>query len=465
MKKVCKEYYKIDAVIDGNVIRKRKYRKEYTNFSTTWYDYFGLIVADPSEIARIEAAATEDTKVDEEWDDHAVFMESSNMVTSVASLPMDKHFIRVNWKPSGDQSTISMKYPKGINGDSYTIYVTNTGDKAAILYTPGKEESGKDEPVTRAASDAVVNVGGTFINVAPKVSEAIRATFRGNTWYWEVISKPQSSQAVVSFSEADFLVFRYLWEADAGTDLDTATELLNSNIPGVDNNAVGWNCPGNGNAAVTSLLKWGGDNTGSGKECVWMSIKELKDKYKDTLPPVTDFMTYATWYASKGTGKASFNLIAYKGGTMTQDGYNFINTGGQEIYNKIHSFEVNSYKGMPDYKTNYTPVTKISYNKGSNTVSMAVGDTVIDNQGSMEELQKMFSNYLAKDNGEVFVPTGDYNPATKKYVDDSTLALGETSTSAYPGDKGKANADKIAQLETQMGTVSTLLDTLNGEVV
>ena len=29
------------------------------------------------------------------------------------------------------------------------------------------------------------------------------------------------------------------------------------------------------------------------------------------------------------------------------------------------------------------------------------------------------SNYLAKNNTTSFTPTGDYNPATKKYVDDN----------------------------------------------
>lgn len=32
------------------------------------------------------------------------------------------------------------------------------------------------------------------------------------------------------------------------------------------------------------------------------------------------------------------------------------------------------------------------------------------------------SSYLAKDNAEAFTPTGDYNPATKKYVDDNSIA-------------------------------------------
>ena len=43
------------------------------------------------------------------------------------------------------------------------------------------------------------------------------------------------------------------------------------------------------------------------------------------------------------------------------------------------------------------------------------------------------SNYLAKNNTTAFTPTGDYNPATKKYVDDqvSAATAGAVSNAAY----------------------------------
>lgn len=36
------------------------------------------------------------------------------------------------------------------------------------------------------------------------------------------------------------MTFRYLWESSSGRDLDTMTEALNSNVPTIDNLAVGW---------------------------------------------------------------------------------------------------------------------------------------------------------------------------------------------------------------------------------
>lgn len=510
MVKVCKEYYMIDVYVDGVLIRPRKYRKEFTNLRSTWYDYFGNVIADPVEIARIEGQATADRLVGEDFDDYMMFMESSVQHDDLL-IPVKNHFVKVDWTPSTGTEIIRMNCERGIEGDSYLMYVKNVGDKAGIIYLPVLKSESEDgvDPVSEPFGN--ISVNAEYVNLQPGATGSIRSTFREGAWYYEVISKPESSsQSVVVINNPDFLVFRYLWEADAGSDLDTATEILNSNIPGVDNNAVGWGCPGNGNSTVTSILKWAGDNRTSGAECVWLSTKELRDNYLDVLPEITEFMTYATWFSSMGTGKASFNLIAYKGGEMHQDGFNFVNTGGQEVYNKIHSFEVTTLKGMPDYKTAYTPVTKVTYNKGTNTVSMSVGDTVIDNQNSINELYGLFANYLAKDNTNEYMPIGAYNPSTKKYVDDSVsdkatkqyvedsladkvtkdvmsqalddkidvsivgvpsgiaslgadgkvlpdqlpenkhLEIGESADTAYAGDKGKANADEIEKLKAAL---------------
>lgn len=437
--KVCKKYYMIDVVVDGITIRPRKYTKEYTNITSTWYDYLGNEITDNAEIARIEAEATADREVEENYDDYMMFMESGVAHDNLL-IPTTNHFVKLDWTPAGGVETIKMNCLRGIEGDSYLIYVKNVGASPAVLYLPVLKEEETDPTAGEGYEN--IPVHAEYLNLQPGSVGAVRSTFREGAWYYEVIAKPEASQqGVVSISSADYLVFRYLWEADAGQDLDTATELLNSGIPGVDNNAVGWSCPGNSNSTVTSILKWAGDNRQSGAECVWLSIKELRDKYVDTIPNVTEFMTYATWYASKGTGKASFNLIAYKGGEMSQEGFNFINTGGEEVYNKIHSFEVNTVKGMPDYKGSYTPVTKITYDKAKNQVSMAVGDIVIDNQNSMEELYNLFSNYLAKDNQTPYVPAEDYNPATKKYVDDS---VSPKAFQEYVDDKLALKADKKA---------------------
>lgn len=496
MVKICRKYYMIDAYVLSELIRPRKYCKEYTNTQDRWYDCNWNLVEDVGEIARLESQATPEREVEESYDEYMMFMQSEVSQADLV-IPTDRHFIRVNWTPRSDMETIRMRTQRGILGDSYLVYVKNVGASPSILNLPvsSLEEGADPDPVSR------IPVHADFVNITPKAVVAVRITYRDEEWYYEVISKPEFSGyqgGIVSIGNADFLTFRYLWTAEAGSDLDTATELVNSGIPGVDGNAVGWSCPGNNIPAVTSLLHWAGDNRSSGAECVYIDIKELREKYINILPSVTEFMTYATWFASKGTGAASFNLIAYKGGEMQQQGYNFVNTGGEEIYNRLHSFQVETIKGVDDYKNNYTSITKITYDKATNTVSMAVGETIIDNQNSMEEIYKLFGNYLSKDNAEGYTPTSDYNPSTKKYVDDGLdlklnknvvgeaggvakldgngkilvgeMPLGETDQTVYPGDKGKKNADDIVglvyevnKIKSQIGDIGTILDNINGE--
>lgn len=52
------------------------------------------------------------------------------------------------------------------------------------------------------------------------------------------------------------------------------------------------------------------------------------------------------------------------------------------------------------------------------------GNKFLSNNGSYKEIpQPNLSNYLAKNNITEFTPTADYNPATKKYVDDKNIEI------------------------------------------
>ena len=54
MVRTCNDYYMIDAMAGGEVIRKRKYRRENTMIGYKWYDYNGVEVIDPIEISRLD---------------------------------------------------------------------------------------------------------------------------------------------------------------------------------------------------------------------------------------------------------------------------------------------------------------------------------------------------------------------------------------------------------------------------
>lgn len=391
MVKVCNDYYMIDALAGGEVIRKRKYRRENTMIGYKWYDYNGVEVTDPIEISRLDGLATKHQRVDEAYDDHAIFMSSTNYVNSVSGIPMDKHMVVVEWRPDSEQGFVTMAHDEGLDGDSYYIVVINAGDKQATIYTPVDPEDPKDG-TSRAVDGDNVSVGGSYVSISPKQVERIRATFRDGKWYYELVTKTYpSNTGGIKIGDVDFVTFRYLWESSSGRDLDTMTEALNSNVPTIDNLAVGWSGPGNGDSSVREVLKWGGDNTGSGKECVWMSVKDLRAKYYDILPEETYFMAYATWFGSKGTGKCSFELVGYKGGTMSQDGYNFINTGGSVVYQNTYDFVCHTSKGSSTYKTSYEKVARVTYNKLTNEVYMSIGDA-IDQEDNYDKLEREINN-------------------------------------------------------------------------
>ena len=391
MVKVCNDYFMIDALAGGEVIRKRKYRRENTMIGYKWYDYNGVEVTDPIEISRLDGLATKHQRVDEAYDDHAIFMSSTNYVNSVSGIPMDKHMVVVEWRPDSEQGFVTMAHDEGLDGDSYYIVVINAGDKQATIYTPVDPEDPKDG-TSRAVDGDNVSVGGSYVSISPKQVERIRATFRDGKWYYELVTKTYpSNTGGIKIGDVDFVTFRYLWESSSGRDLDTMTEALNSNVPTIDNLAVGWSGPGNGDSSVREVLKWGGDNTGSGKECVWMSVKDLRAKYYDILPEETYFMAYATWFGSKGTGKCSFELVGYKGGTMSQDGYNFINTGGSVVYQNTYDFVCHTSKGSSTYKTSYEKVARVTYNKLTNEVYMSIGDA-IDQEDNYDKLEREINN-------------------------------------------------------------------------
>lgn len=391
MVKVCNDYYMIDALAGGEVIRKRKYRRENTMIGYKWYDYNGVEVTDPIEISRLDGLATKHQRVDEAYDDHAIFMSSTNYVNSVSGIPMDKHMVVVEWRPDSEQGFVTMAHNEGLDGDSYYIVVINAGDKQATIYTPVDPEDPKDG-TSRAVDGDNVSVGGSYVSISPKQVERIRATFRDGKWYYELVTKTYpSNTGGIKIGDVDYVTFRYLWDESSGRDLDTMTEALNSNVPTIDNLGVGYNGPGNDDESVRSVLKWGGDNTGSGKECVWMSVKDLRAQYYSTLPDETQFMAYATWFASIGTGKCSFELVGYKGGTMSQDGYNFINTGGSVVYQNTYDFVCHTGKGSSTYKTSYEKVARVTYNKLTNEVYMSIGDA-IDQEDNYDKLEREINN-------------------------------------------------------------------------
>jgi len=80
-----------------------------------------------------------------------------------------------------------------------------------------------------------------------------------------------------------------------------------------------------------------------------------------------------------------------------------------------YKWSVASYSNLPSAWLTAWDV----YNVSDSWMNYAWTGSAWDALGSTVDL----SNYLAKNNTTAFTPAGDYNPATKKYVDDNTKAI------------------------------------------
>jgi hypothetical protein len=130
----------------------------------------------------------------------------------------------------------------------------------------------------------------------------------------------------VSFSAvADYIVIEYTF--DTGEDLDTRTRLA---VPAVGSSNgklyVGWgqaNRVPTNNTATPNILRWGGDNTGTGRESALFDVNYFKGLYPSTQNIVIDCR--AQWYGVIGTTPVGLKITLYQGGAMQKVGYGFDN--------------------------------------------------------------------------------------------------------------------------------------------
>ena len=201
-----------------------------------------------------------------------------------------------------------------------------------------------------------------------------------------VFTVTQEAAKIIKIPDFNFLTYRYKWTDVNGRDLDTATELVNSGLKdasgnSIDGLAVGWNMAGNSNTGVTQYLIYGGDNTSSGNECTFIDMLALCSE--ENLPNLPDKIyvdVYCNWYGEKNNGYMTFEIKAYKGGEMVQDGYNFNNVGGEEVYSGTERKYVKAActSNFSTYKTDYTYVCRITYDKLTREASIAIQS---DNSG------------------------------------------------------------------------------------
>lgn len=367
--KCCDKCYSIDAIINGKVLRKMKYRKHLTNVNETWYDYNNDPVTNAQEIARLNGLANKQSEVDCVWyNDHEQFMRGFVQHTGVQNIPVTKHTVVCSWNPSsGAESILSVLNDKAIDGDNLYIIIRNVSGNTGKLTVPSGGQN--------------AYVWGKTVTVRSGENISVKATYAGGIWYFENLhdvpdmpdipgqgevpdpdAEPINPGTGTDIRDADIIVIRYYWEESGGKDLDTMTELTNTGITDVDGQGVGFSGPGNSISQVTSILHWAGDNTSSGNEAVYIDLRDFLAN-NEVYSEFINVDVYATWYNTKGNGDFRMYVKAFKGGTMTKDGYNFVNSGGQEIFSGYLATSTSTYKGVDDYHNNYDRIATVSFNK------------------------------------------------------------------------------------------------------
>ena len=175
----------------------------------------------------------------------------------------------------------------------------------------------------------------------------------------------------------DYLVISYYYTGQDGKDLDTATEIINTSWP-LNNNHVGYNI-GNEikDSSGTTLIYWGGDNTGGGSndntikyyESVYFNIKDIQ---KQLPNEDIDIILYGIWFSQRNEGNVHISLNTYICSTtptitVTDRLIHLSGEGLTETYKDNTSLICNvaqSGTGHSDkYKTDYTPIFKITFKK------------------------------------------------------------------------------------------------------
>lgn len=177
----------------------------------------------------------------------------------------------------------------------------------------------------------------------------------------------EKAEQVITIPEFDYLVASYEWADSAGKDFDTATCFLNTGIPGVDNQMVGWSRNMQSTSwTVGDYLTHGGDNLKSGQEAVLINMRELlSDTNFPKLPEDIMVGMWGNWYEKKGTGKITVRYVAYKGGKMVKEGYGFKNQGGEMVYDGHVDTTVTAFgeQNNVNPKQLYTWFARMIYNK------------------------------------------------------------------------------------------------------
>lgn len=178
----------------------------------------------------------------------------------------------------------------------------------------------------------------------------------------------------------DYVILSYYYTGADGKDLDTVTEITNTNW--TLSKTVGYGHSHEISSNGITYIKFGGDNTSGGSEnanvnyyeTIYLNIKEMQALLPDEDIIIT---LYGTWYSSKGNGHINVSMDCYTCNETpsinVDSSTKIITLSGnnlQTTYQSNSTMQCNvvTIKGnTSNYSSTYTPTFRITIKKMSNS--------------------------------------------------------------------------------------------------
>lgn len=211
--------------------------------------------------------------------------------------------------------------------------------------------------------------------------------------YTKEITINQNKDYIV-LPEFDYLVIQYVYSMDelpanvSRVDLDTATEISDTEATGINNQPVGWALGSTKSYLGKNYMFWPGDNTQTGYESVYVNMTLVTHDYlSNSIKREFNVDMYATWFYPTRVAMGDKNLIKinitlYKGGTMENvNTYDYQNNGGKKVFELLKTdMPVTTYQGVNTFRTSYTKMLRLEYDKEDNTGVLVPLPTTLSNR-------------------------------------------------------------------------------------
>lgn len=252
--------------------------------------------------------------------------------------------------------------PSNINGSGYISTYDNINNR--VIFTKKDifidlEKYGNDFEIANDNNNLIV-----FPNASQIISEKAQDNWRylgienGKMKFIRDVVKTRKEKRLVResiFKDVDYILFRYNFNENNGMDLDTRTQV----IAPFESRVYGWARTSNDEGLhLSKYIKWGGDNTGYGREMILLNLKEFKKDYPNLKE--LKFTCRAFWYRERRDGNMNMNAQAYKGGCPVHIGTNtnFCNTEN----NRLQYLDVvRRIPTIENFKTNHDNFDNRSY--------------------------------------------------------------------------------------------------------